>query len=248
MGDAVATEAAVEARGIVRTFGHIRALDGLDLAVRRGEILGLVGPNGAGKTTFIRLIAGLLRPTAGEIVVLGGRPGARGVVERTGYMPQSSALYEDLTVRENLVFFGRLYGLTRTQANANAGELEELMALGGKRTALVRDLSGGMRQRTNLACAMIHGPELLLLDEPTVGVDPVLRRSLWEHFARLNARGTTILITTHVMDEAEHCNRVAMIASGRTIAAGTSGELRRRAGAATLEDAYLAFSAQEASA
>ena len=128
MDDAV-TEAAVEARGIVRTFGRVRALDGLDLGVRRGEILGLVGPNGAGKTTFIRLIAGLLRPTAGEVTVLGGKPGARGIVERTGYMTQSAALYEDLTVRENLVFFGRLYGLTRARANANAEALEELMGL-----------------------------------------------------------------------------------------------------------------------
>jgi ABC-2 type transport system ATP-binding protein len=244
----VITETAVEAHGVVQTFGHVRALDGLDLAVKRGEILGLVGPNGAGKTTFIRLIAGLLRPTAGEIVVLGGKPGARGVVERTGYMTQSAALYEDLTVRENLVFFGRLYGLTRTRANANAGRLEELMSLQEKRSALVRELSGGLRQRTNLACAMIHEPELLLLDEPTVGVDPVLRRSLWEHFAELNSRGTTILVTTHVMEEAERCDRVAMIASGRTMAAGTSEELRRRTNAATLEDAYLVFSSQEASA
>ena len=246
--DETATEAAVEASGVVQTFGRVRALDGLDLGVRRGEILGLVVPNGAGKTTFIRLIAGLLRPTTGEITVLGGKPGARGIVERTGYMTQSPALYEDLTVRENLVFFGRLYGLTRARANASAEALEDLMGLGAKRTALVRELSGGQRQRTNLACAMVHGPELLLLDEPTVGVDPVLRRSLWDHFSGLNARGTTILLPTHVMDEAEHCSRVAMIASGRTIAAGSSEELRERAGAATLEDAYLAFSSKEASA
>ena len=117
-----------------------------------------------------------------------------------------------------------------------------------RRTALVRELSGGMRQRTNLACAMVHGPELLLLDEPTVGVDPVLRRGLWDYFSGLNAAGTTILVTTHVMDEAEHCNRVAMIALGRTIAVGTSEELRRRTNAKSLEEAYLAFSAQEASA
>ncbi|MBI2237790.1 MAG: ABC transporter ATP-binding protein [Actinobacteria bacterium] len=233
---------AIGAQGLVRTFGALRALDGLDLSVRRGEILGLVGPNGAGKTTLIRVVAGLLRPSAGHVTVLGGRPSGRGVVERIGYMTQSPALYEDLTVRENLVFFGRLYGLPGAEAHTRAAGLEALVALEAKRNAPVRQLSGGMRQLTNLACSMIHGPELLLLDEPTVGVDPVLRRNLWDHFAHLNSRGATILLTTHVMDEAARCQRIAMISSGRTIAVGTSDELQRRAGTATLEDAYLAFS------
>ena len=238
MNEAVTT--AIEAQGLVRTFGHVRALDGLDLEVRTGEILGLVGPNGAGKTTFIRSVAGLLRPTAGTLHVLGQMPG-RGVAEHIGYMTQSAALYEDLPVRDNLAFFGRLFGLSKGEARTRALEILEVVELTGKERTPVRDLSGGMRQLTNLACAMVHGPRLLLLDEPTVGIDPVLRLKLWDHFRDLNAEGTTILLTTHVMEEAERCHRVAMIAAGRAIAIGTPGELRDRAGTASIEDAYLAL-------
>lgn len=233
--------AAIEAVGLKRSFDGVRALDGLDLTVRRGEILGLVGPNGSGKTTFIRVVAGLLRPSGGRVRVLDAAPADPGVAARIGYMTQSPALYEDLTVRNNLVFFARLYGLLRAEASAAAGRVEAVVDLEERSAAPVRTLSGGMRQRANLACAMVHRPELLLLDEPTVGVDPVLRRSLWEHFGELNRHGTTILVTTHVMEEAERCHRVAMIAAGRTIAVGPANELRRRAGAATLEDAFLAF-------
>jgi ABC-2 type transport system ATP-binding protein len=232
--------AAIEAQGLVRTFGHVRALDGLDLEVRTGEILGLVGPNGAGKTTFIRSVAGLLRPTAGALRVLGETPGRR-VAERIGYMTQAAALYEDLPVRDNLAFFGRLFGLSKDDARTRATAVLEVVELAGKERTAVRDLSGGMRQLTNLACAMVHGPRLLLLDEPTVGIDPVLRLKLWDHFRDLNAQGTTILVTTHVMDEAERCQRVAMIANGRALAVGTPDELRARAGAASIEEAYLAL-------
>jgi ABC-2 type transport system ATP-binding protein len=236
---------AIEAQGLVRTFGHVRALDGLDLSVRTGEILGLVGPNGAGKTTFIRSVAGLLRPTAGVLHVLGEAPGRR-VAERIGYMTQSAALYEDLPVRDNLAFFGRLFGLSKGEARTRALEVLEVVELTGKERTPVRDLSGGMRQLTNLACAMVHGPGLLLLDEPTVGIDPLLRLKLWDHFRDLNAEGTTILVTTHVMEEAERCHRVAMIAAGRTIAVGTPDELRSSAGTASIEDAYLALRDRDA--
>ncbi len=231
---------AIHAEGLVRAFGHLRALDGLDLSVRTGEIMGLVGPNGAGKTTFIRVVAGLLRPTAGLVTVLGQRPG-RPVAHWVGYMTQTAALYEDLPVQDNLIFFGRLFGLTSDQAKARAGRLMELVELTGKGPVPVRELSGGMRQLTNLACSMVHEPKLLLLDEPTVGIDPVLRLRLWDHFAELNAAGTTILVTTHVMEEAEHCRRVALIGAGRALAVGTPEELRRRAGTETIEEAYLAL-------
>ncbi len=233
-------ELAIEADGLVRTFGHLRALDGLSLAVRPGEILGLVGPNGAGKTTFIRTLAGLLRPTGGRVRVLGRTPGPQTAVD-VGYMTQSAALYEDLPVLDNVVFFGRLFGLGGGEARARAAELLALVDLKGKERVPVRSLSGGMRQLTNLACAMVHRPRLLLLDEPTVGIDPVLRLRLWEHFAELNAAGTTILVTTHVMEEAERCHRVALIGAGRTIAVGTPAELRSAAGVSSIEEAYLVY-------
>ncbi len=240
-GPALAEQAdAIRSEGLVRTFGRVRALDGLDLAVRTGEILGLVGPNGAGKTTFIRSVAGLLKPTSGSLRVLGERPG-RGVAAGIGYMTQSAALYEDLPVRDNLAFFGRLFGLSTARIRERTAEVLGIVELRGKERALVRHLSGGMRQLTNLACAMIHGPRLLLLDEPTVGIDPMLRLKLWDHFRDLNADGTTILVTTHVMEEAERCHRVAMIADGRSIAVGSPTELRERAGTATIEEAWLAL-------
>jgi len=235
---------AVEATGLVRNFGKVRALDGLDLSIHTGEILGLVGPNGSGKTTFIRVVAGLLKPNGGRVTVLGAVPPNRRIAADVGYMTQASALYEDLPLADNIVFFGRLFGLSKAESKRRAAELAELVALTDKLRTPVRDLSGGMRQRTNLACALVHRPRLLLLDEPTVGVDPVLRRTLWDHFADLNAEGVTMLVTTHVMEEAERCHRVAMIASGRAIAVGAPNELRGRANAATLEDAYLAFSTE----
>jgi ABC-2 type transport system ATP-binding protein len=235
---------AIEASGLVRTFDSLRALDGLDLEVREGELLGLVGPNGAGKTTFIRVLAGLLRPNAGTALVL-GRPPGRAVAASVGYMTQAPALYDDLPVRDNLVFFGRLFGLDADRARERADELVTLVELEGKERTPVRELSGGMRQRTNLACAMVHHPRLLLLDEPTVGVDPVLRLRLWEHFRTLNAQGTTILITTHVMDEAERCDRVVFLSEGRVIAGGAPAELRERAGAPSLEEAFLVLRDRE---
>ncbi len=237
---AEADGAAIQARQLVKSFGSFRALDDMNLTVRRGEILGLVGPNGAGKTTFIRVVAGLLRPTGGEIRVLGLRPGVD-VADRIGYMPQTPALYDDLPVVDNLVFFGRLFGLPRDEARRRADEILEVVALGRKARSLVRDLSGGMRQLASLGCAMVHGPRLLLLDEPTVGIDPVLRMDLWRHFADLNAGGTTIVVTTHVIPEAERCDRIAMIGSGRVIALGTSDELRARADRRNLDEAYISL-------
>lgn len=231
---------AIVAEDLVCAFGRLRALDGLDLEVRAGEVLGLVGPNGAGKTTFIRVVAGLLPPSAGRVLVLGEPPGRR-VAGLLGYMTQSPALYEDLSVLENLEFFGRIYGMSSPEIRARAEELFELLRLGDKARTPVRALSGGQRQLTNLAAAMVHRPRLLLLDEPTVGIDPELRRTLWAHFGRMNRDGTTILVTTHVMDEAEHCDRVGLIASGRAIAVGPAAELRARTETPTLEDAFLAL-------
>jgi ABC-2 type transport system ATP-binding protein len=229
---------AIVAEGLEKRFGVVRALDGLTLTVRSGEILGLIGPNGAGKSTFIRAVAGLVAPNAGTLSVFGARPGPH-VAARIGYMTQSAALYEDLSVRENLAFFGRVYGLTSREAVARGDDLLSLLRLTEKTDRPVHELSGGQRQLANLACAMVHGPTLLLLDEPTVGVDPELRRRLWTEFEGLRDHGTTILVTTHVMDEADRCDRVAFVADGRVLDVGTAGELLARTGVATIEDAFL---------
>jgi ABC-2 type transport system ATP-binding protein len=229
---------AVSARGLAKRFGAVRALDGLTLEVRRGEIMGLVGPNGAGKTTFIRAVASLVRPDTGTIEVL-GRPPGRATAGDIGYMTQSSALYDDLTVAENLDFFGRIYGLDGGTTRERIEELLGLTSLRGKADQPVHTLSGGQRQLANLACSMVHAPTLLLLDEPTVGIDPDLRRVLWSRFGELRDTGTTILVTTHVLEEAERCDRVAFVADGRITAIGTAAELRARTGAETVEDAFV---------
>jgi ABC-2 type transport system ATP-binding protein len=237
-GSVSQAQSAIRAEGLVKTFGRVRALDGLSIEVRTGEILGLIGPNGAGKSTFIRTVVGLLAPTEGTVEVLGGRPGPE-VAPRIGYMTQSAALYDDLSVRENLGFFGAVYGLRRHDARAREDDLLALLRLSDDVDRPVRDLSGGQRQLANLACAMIHGPSLLLLDEPTVGIDPELRRRLWIEFGSLRDGGATILVTTHVMDEADRCDRVAFVADGRVLDVGMAAELVARHGATSVEDAFL---------
>jgi len=231
-------QVAIRAQGLEHAFGPVRALDGFTLDVRRGEVLGLIGPNGAGKSTFIRTVAGLLAPDAGEIVVLGESPGRR-VADRIGYMTQSAALYDDLSVRENLAFFARVYGMSPSAASARIGELLEMLRLTDKTDRPVHELSGGQKQLANLACAMVHRPSLLLLDEPTVGIDPELRRDLWVRFAEVRDAGATILVTTHVMDEADRCDRIAFVADGRVLDVGTADALRARNASDTIEAAFL---------
>jgi len=239
-------EVAISAVGLRRSFGRVRALDGMDLEVRTGEILGLIGPNGAGKSTFIRVVAGLLNVDDGTVRVLGETPGRR-VAADIGYMTQAAALYEDLSVRENLSFFGRVYGLTKDRARERGDELLTMLRIQVKAESPVRELSGGQRQLANLACAMVHAPRLLLLDEPTVGIDPELRRELWTEFGTLRALGTTILVTTHVMDEADRCDRVAFVAEGRVLDVGAPDELRARGGVSSIEEAFLRLRGGEGS-
>ncbi|MDO8671788.1 MAG: ABC transporter ATP-binding protein, partial [Dehalococcoidia bacterium] len=195
----------VEARGLVQRFGPITAVDELDLRIQEGEIYGLLGPNGSGKSTLIRLMLGLLKASAGWISVLGVPMPDRQTLGLMGYMPQSSSLYLDLTVWENVSFFATLTGM---KSKTKIDEVLDLVDLAGRRDSLVATLSGGMRQRVSLACALVHGPKLLLLDEPTVGVDPYLRKSFWTHFRQLAANGTTIVVSSHVMDEADRCDRL----------------------------------------
>jgi len=233
LSDVVCTE------GLVKRFGHVLAVRGLDLVVDEGEIYGLIGPNGSGKTTTMRILCGILRPDEGEVYILGERVPSFKVLRSIGYMPQENAIYDDITVQENLCFFGRIQGLTREDINTRADSILELVGLRGKRGALARDLSGGMQRRLSLAVAMIHHPALLLLDEPTAGVDPDLRVSFWEHFKELSAQGTTILITTHYLEEASRCGRVGLMNQGRLIEEGPPQALEEEAHAKTLEDAFL---------
>jgi ABC-2 type transport system ATP-binding protein len=219
----------IEAVGVTKKFGDFVAVNNLDLQVFRGEILGLLGPNGAGKTTTVRMIACLLKPTSGKIFVDGydAVKEPEKVKQKIGYMPQRFSLYEDLTVMENLEFYGKVYGLPRVERERRAKELLEFVELSRFGNRLAGKLSGGMKQRLALACALLHEPELLILDEPTAGVEPPLRRRFWEYFRELNRKGISLLITTHYMDEAENCTRIGIMNNGNLIKLGSSIELKR---------------------
>ncbi len=232
-------EAAIQARGVRKRFGRVEALAGLDVAVGAGEIYGLLGPNGSGKTTLIRCVAGLLRPDAGDLTTLGRAPREAVAAGRVGYMTQAAALYGDLSVEENLAFFARLLGVERPPAAIE--DALRTVDLLDRRASTVSTLSGGMRARLSLAAALLHRPDLLLLDEPTVGVDPVLRQEFWTHFRRLAAEGVTILLSSHVMDEAGRCDRLGLMHRGRVLAEGSAAELVARAGTGDLETAFLAL-------
>ena len=218
-------------RGVGRTFDDVVALTGVDLAIERGSIVGVIGPSGAGKTTAIRLLTGALRPTSGEAEVLGGDP-TRLPAEtraRIGFMPQHVSLYDDLTVGENLDFVASLYGLFLFRRRARIRALLDWLELTDARKRRAGDLSGGMRRRLQLACALVHDPELVFLDEPTAGIDPLVRQSIWRELHRLREAGRTLLITTQYVPEAEECDVVALIAEGRLIAFDTPEALRQRA-------------------
>jgi ABC-2 type transport system ATP-binding protein len=231
---------AVDVDKVVKSFGTLKALDGVTLRVRQGEIYGLLGPNGAGKTTLIRAIVGLVAPDSGTMTVLGRRLPDLDVLGRVGYMTQAAALYPDLSVEENLRFFAAISG-----ADSNVDEALKLVELDQRRKSVVATLSGGMRQRCSLACALVHQPRLLLLDEPTVGVDPALRVQFWDHFRDMAAAGTTIIVSSHVMDEAERCQRLGLIRFGKMLAEGSPSEVRATAGTSNLEEAFLRLSGRE---
>jgi len=228
----------VQIKDLYKHFGSVRAVDGLNLSVKGGEIYGLLGPNGSGKTTLIRLILGLLKPSSGDISVLGQTMPDKSILSQVGYMTQSSALYDDLSVWENVAFFSEICGsMSRKQVD----ESVTLVGLQDKKDALIRTLSGGMKQRTSLACALAHQPKLLLLDEPTVGIDPQLRATFWTYFRQLASKGVTLIISSHVMDEAERCNRLGFLRQGKLLAEGSADALREKAETTTLEEAFLHF-------
>lgn len=228
---------AVEVEDVSKRFGTQRALDGVTVRIRRGEVYGILGPNGAGKTTLIRSLVGLIVPDGGTVTVLGRRMPSLDILARVGYMTQQAALYPDLSAAENARFFAEIYG-----AHDGVREALEFVDLWDRRDSVVSNLSGGMRTRCSLACALVHKPDLLLLDEPTVGVDPQLRVQLWDRFQRMAREGTSILVSSHVMDEAERCDRLGLIRFGRLLAEGTVAELKSKAGVERLEDAFLKLS------
>jgi len=233
---AAGPEPAIVAAGLRKTFGPINAVDGIDLELAPGRIYGLLGPNGSGKTTLIRLLVGLAHPTSGEARVLGQPMPSRAGLGRIGYMTQSDGIYGELSVWENIRFFAALYGV-RDQATLE--EALSVVDLLDRRSTIVNDLSGGLRRRLSLACALVHRPAILFLDEPTVGIDPALRIQFWEHFRRLSREGVTLLVSSHVMDEADRCDELLLMQAGRVIARGTGDELRAAAGATTLEEVFL---------
>jgi ABC-2 type transport system ATP-binding protein len=231
-------ETIVETWDLHKHFGEIHAIDGLNLSIQSGEIYGLLGPNGSGKTTLIRLLIGLLKPTSGRLRMLDKAIPDKAILTQVGYMTQASALYEDLTVRENIAFFAEMCG---GSDRARMEEVIQLVDLQDRSRSLVRTLSGGLRQRTSLACALVHNPRLLLLDEPTVGIDPQLRAAFWIYFRRLADHGVTLIVSSHVMDEAERCDRLGFMRQGRLLAEGSAADLRRQAGTDNLEQAFLCF-------
>lgn len=237
----MSTESTVSASGLTKDYGEGAGVFDIDLAVGKGQIVGLIGPSGSGKTTTVRLMTGLLAPDSGSIEVLGQDP-ARFTVEtraRLGYMSQDSVFFPDLTLRENLNFAASLFGMPYRR-RTRMDEIVEILDLGEVMGRLVRDASGGEKRRLSLAAALIHDPDLMFLDEPTAGVDPILRRRFWDHFGHLSEQGVTHVVTTQYVGEAAYCDYVGVLASGRVIAFDTPDGLRRRAFHGDLFDVVFA--------
>lgn len=245
----VSADPAIRFRGVCKSFGRKtpagdnrkQVLNDVTFDVPRGQIVCLLGPSGCGKTTMVDLIIGNTIPTAGTVTVLGEQapyPTARKTV---GYMPQDDALYSDITAEENLRFFGTMAGLSKAQLKSAMEELLLFAKLEDHRKKLVARFSGGMKRRLSLAIALLHKPELLVLDEPTVGLDPAHRRTIWDRFDQLAAEGTSILVTTHIMDEASRCHRIIMLQEGRIIAQGSPTDILTQTGTPDLESAFLAL-------
>jgi len=222
-------------------FKEKQVLFDINLSIQRGIIYGFLGPSGCGKTTTVKIMAGILEATSGAVQVLGEAMPKLSLMKRLGYMAQSDALYINLTAEENLVFFSSLYGMKKEKAKVKIDEVMALVNLTNHRSKLVSAYSGGMKRRLSLAMSLLHEPEILILDEPTVGIDPVLRKTIWDSLTSMTERGMTIIVTTHVMDEAEKCHELAMMRDGRLIAEGTPFELRTRVGASTIEEAFIYY-------
>ncbi len=242
----------IKFENVVHRFGkksltgdHIKTvLNGIDFALKRGEILCLLGPSGCGKTTMVNLIMGNLVPSEGTVTVMGEQAPYKSVRKKIGYMPQEDALYHDITAMENLIFFGRMNGMKGSGIRNRAKEMLEFGRLEEDGKKMTADFSGGMKRRLSLGIAMIHDPDMLILDEPTVGLDPDHRKRIWDEFDQMAEKGKTILVTTHVMDEAERCGKIAMLYRGKITATGSPSEIRRQTGCSTLEEAFIALENQ----
>ncbi len=241
----------IETENLVKVYreGKIRAVDGLSVRVKKGEIYALIGANGSGKSTTINMMTGALAPTSGTITLLGMEIPERRheAAARVGVAPQEYSLYSDLTVRQNARFFARLYGMKGEDFEKRFRELSGILRLAGREDTVVWNLSGGMKRRASIMCALIHDPEVVFFDEATVGIDPVLRTFFWEYFRSLTARGLTILLTSHVMDEAGRADRIGLMRAGKLIDEGEPQSLMARHGAKSVEEVFLKLSEREIS-
>ncbi|MHA2170650.1 MAG: ABC transporter ATP-binding protein [Candidatus Kariarchaeaceae archaeon] len=243
------TQYIVKTKQLVKHFnkGEIKAVDGLDLSIEQGEIYAFIGANGTGKSTALNMISGVLAPTSGTIEVMGlEMPKKRNIVTKyMGVAPQEYSVYLDLTVKENILFFADLFGVDEEAAHRQMEELTKVLRLDMRKDDVAKTLSGGMKRRLSIACSLIHDPQLVIFDEATVGVDPVLREWFWDYFKSLRDKGTTIIITSHVMDEAERADRIGLIRAGKLIEEGTPKDLKAKYQVDTIEEIFLILSKGE---
>ena len=228
-------------QNINHSYGKKQVLSGINLQVKAGSIYGLLGPSGCGKSTVVKIMAGILAATSGEVTVLGKKMPQLSLMAKIGYMAQSDALYPTLTAQENLNFFGALYGMSKTDIAARSVEVLNMVGLADKAGQYVNSFSSGMKRRLSLAITLLHRPQIIILDEPTVGIDPLLRKSIWQELRQIAAEGVTIFLTTHVMDEAEKCNHLAMMRDGIIIAEDTPQNLITKIGANSMEEAFIYY-------
>lgn len=234
-------EAILQLKNISQQFNQRKILHDIQFDIQKGEIFGLLGPSGAGKTTLVKMMTGTLVPTEGEVFMNGEQVPSLKQMKQYGFMAQSDALYQELTASENLDFFGSLYQMSKTYRKKRIKEVMEMVGLSEHLHQTVETFSGGMKRRLSLAAALIHEPEVIILDEPTVGIDPVLRQSIWNELTRLKQNGITIVVTTHVMDEAEKCDRLALLREGEVIALNTPEQLKETVGVSSIEEVFLHY-------